>query len=70
MNRPPLPELLVRIEDELAALDSRVDSRTRRLWQELEKLRAEIGEFRGWIQTQEARSCRAENAERKEKRNG
>jgi len=67
VSAPTFPERLGRVEDEVAALDSRVDSRTRRLWQELEQLRAELGEFRGWIQTQEARSCRAENAERKEK---
>jgi hypothetical protein len=49
MNRPPLPELLARIEDEVAGLDSRLDARTRTLWLAIEQLRAEIAEFRKWL---------------------
>lgn len=60
MSAPPLPERLAILEDEVQAMDSRVDARTRRIWQELELLRAEIGEFRKWLQAQEVgKSCRS-----------
>lgn len=40
MSRPDLQERVQILEDELAALESTLDSRTRKLWAEIEKLRA------------------------------
>ena len=49
MSAPTFPERLDRVEDEMAGLESMIDARTRKLWQELEKLRAELAEFRKWL---------------------
>ena len=49
MSAPTFPERLDRVEDEVAGLESMLDARTRKLWQELEKLRAEFAEFRKWL---------------------
>lgn len=46
MKTQPLPERLDRVEDEVAGLESMLDARTRRLWAEIEKLRAEVAELR------------------------
>lgn len=40
------PERLDRVEDELAGLDSALDSRTRILWAEVSKLKAELAEMK------------------------
>lgn len=56
MVTPTLPERLARIEDELEALDSRVDSRTTRLWCEVEAIKVQMQEFREWLQ--EIKPCR------------
>jgi len=39
-------ERMVRIEDEVQALDSQLDARTRKLWGEIQKLQTEIKELR------------------------
>ena len=46
MTAPTFPERLDRIEDEVAGLESMLDARTRRLWAEIEKLRAEVAEWK------------------------
>ena len=40
------PERLDRIEDEVQALDSALDSRTRLLWAEITKIRAELEQLK------------------------
>lgn len=46
MRAPTVPERLDRVEDEVAALESMIDARTRKLWQEIEKLRIEVAELK------------------------
>lgn len=46
MNPVTLPERLDRLEDELAGLDSALDARTRRLWQEVTAIRDLVDELR------------------------
>ncbi len=46
MSASTFPERLDRVEDEVAGLESMIDARTRKLWQELEKLRAEVSELK------------------------
>lgn len=48
-----LPERLDRIEDEVQALDSALDSRTRLLWAEVSKLRAELEQLKAAQQREE-----------------
>lgn len=45
MTAPTFPERLDRIEDEVAGLESMIDARTRRLWAEIEKIRAIVVEL-------------------------
>lgn len=45
MSVPNLPERVQTIEDELAGLESMIDSRTRTLWQSIEKLRGEVADL-------------------------
>jgi prefoldin subunit 5 len=45
MRRPDLPERVQTLEDELAGLESMIDSRTRILWQSIEKLRGEMADL-------------------------
>jgi hypothetical protein len=52
MSAPTLPERLDRIEDELAGLESMVDSRTRTLWREVEKLQAGGKDLQELLQVQ------------------
>lgn len=52
MSAPTLPERLDRIEDELAGLESMVDSRTRILWREVEKLQAGVKDLQERLQVQ------------------
>ena len=40
------PERLEVIEDEVKGLESMIDSRTRKLWEEIVKLRTEVRELR------------------------
>jgi len=47
------PERLDRIEDEVAGLESMIDSRTRKLWAEIQKLRAIIDEMKAAQQREE-----------------
>ena len=54
MSAPTLPERLDRIEDELAGLESMVDSRTRILWREVEKLQAGVKDLQERLQVQES----------------
>jgi len=42
----PFPERLDRVEDEVAALESMVDARTRTLWQAIQKIQAELAEVK------------------------
>ncbi len=42
MSTRTFPERLDVLEDELQAMDSRVDSRTRRLWAEIEGLKIQV----------------------------
>ena len=49
MSDTSFPARLDGVEDEMAGLESMIDARTRKLWQELEKLRAELAEFRKWL---------------------
>ena len=46
MTAPTLPERMDRIEDEVAGLESMIDSRTSLLWAEVSKLRAIIEELK------------------------
>jgi hypothetical protein len=46
MSIKTLPERLTVLEDEVAVMDSRVDSRTRRLWAEIEGLKIQIQDLR------------------------
>ena len=40
------PERLDRIEDEVAALESMIDARTRTLWQAIQKIQAELEQLK------------------------
>lgn len=53
MTAPTLPERLDAIEDEVAGLESMIDSRTRTLWAEISKLRAIIEELKAAQQREE-----------------
>ena len=52
-----LPERLDNLEDELAALDSQVDARTRRLWAEIEGLKIQVADLRERLK--EATTCQS-----------
>ncbi len=52
MNRPDLQERVQTLEDELAGLESMVDSRTRTLWREVEKLQAGVKDLQERLQVQ------------------
>lgn len=52
MTAPTLPERLDRIEDEVAALESMLDARTRTLWREVEKLQAGVKDLQERLQVQ------------------
>lgn len=56
MSTPTVPERIQVLEDELEALDSRVDSRTARLWAEVEALKIQMRELREWLM--EIKPCR------------
>lgn len=50
----PFPERLERIEDEVRLQDSTLDARTRLLWAEITKLRAEVEQLKaGAVQRRE-----------------
>lgn len=46
MRTPDLHERVGTLEDEVQALDSALDSRTRILWAEVSKLKAELAEVK------------------------
>jgi len=50
MNHEPLPERLIRIEDEISLLDSSLDARTRKLWQAFDMLRAQVEALRNQVE--------------------
>ena len=52
MSAPTLPERLDRVEDEVAALESMLDARTRTLWREVEKLQAGVKDLQERLQVQ------------------
>lgn len=64
MSRPDLQERVQILEDELAALESMLDSRTRTLWQAIENLRA------GTQEPNTARKAQGGNHERSTGRTG
>ena len=45
MSRPDLQERVLKLEDELAGLESMLDARTRTLWAEIQKLQAQVKEL-------------------------
>lgn len=57
MSTRTFPERLDVLEDELAALDSQVDARTRRLWAEVEGLKIQVADLRERLK--EAMKCRS-----------
>lgn len=46
MSRPDIQERVQTLEDEVTGLESMVDSRTRKLWAEIQKLQFEFQELR------------------------
>ncbi len=50
MKRPELQERVQVLEDEVQAMDSMIDSRTRALWAEIVKLRGELGDMRKLVE--------------------
>lgn len=52
MNRPDLQERVQTLEDEVAALESMLDARTRTLWREVEKLQAGVKDLQERLQVQ------------------
>jgi len=46
MSKPGPIERLDNLEDEVAALESMIDSRTRTLWQAIQKIQAEVEAYR------------------------
>lgn len=57
MSTRTFPERLDVLEDELAALDSQVDARTRRLWAEVEALKIQVADLRERLK--EAMTCQS-----------
>ena len=55
MSAPSLPERVQTLEDEAQALESMIDSRTRRLWAEIETLRTIVKELQGRGSREESR---------------
>lgn len=53
MNKPDIYERVGTLEDEVQALDSQIDSRTRLLWAEVSKLRAIVEELKAAHQRRE-----------------
>lgn len=53
MTAPTLPERVQTLEDEVQALDSRLDSRTRTLWQAIQKIQAELEQLKAAQQRRE-----------------
>ncbi|NLW81405.1 MAG: hypothetical protein GXY42_06995 [Desulfovibrionales bacterium] len=53
MRTPDIYERVGTLEDELQALDSRIDSRTRLLWAEVQKLQGIIEELKAAQQREE-----------------
>lgn len=53
MRTPDIHERVGTLEDEVQALDSRIDSRTRLLWAEVSKLKAIITELKAAQQREE-----------------
>ena len=52
MTAPTLPERVQVLEDELAGMESMIDSRTRVLWCEVEKLQAGVKDLQERLQVQ------------------
>lgn len=47
MKQPTLPERIETLEHEVAGLESTIDARTRRLWDELKKLQTQVQAISG-----------------------
>lgn len=57
MVTPTLPERIQNLEDEVQALDSQIDARTRKIWIEIIALKAMMAEVQAWMR--EVKSCRS-----------
>lgn len=53
MNKQTFPERLDAIEDEVVGLESMIDSRTRTLWQAIQKIQAELEQLKAAQQRRE-----------------
>lgn len=53
MRTPDIHERVGTLEDELAGLESMIDARTRTLWQAIQKIQAELEQFKAAQQREE-----------------